>query len=372
MNDTACLSFMRQALALAIRVQRSTTPNPRVGCVVVAGEEVVGVGYHCGPGTDHAEAVALKAAGAAARGAALYVNLEPCHHTGKTPPCTESIIRHGVGRVVAAMQDPDPRVDGAGFSALREAGVQVDVGLLESDARWLNAGFVNWHETGRPWVTLKAAVSADGLLAAAGGDSHWISNPESRRFTHRQRAEHDAILVGAGTVRRDDPRLTVRLGARDASPLPVILSSRLELNRDARLFCEGRRPLVYTLESADQQKVEGLSSSADIVRLPSKTGNDEQVEIDALLDDLGRRGIQHLLVEGGAAVTGAFVTARRVDRVIAFMNPRFLGARGAVPWVDADAVASPAEGLAIRRTATMALGEDLVIMGDAISVDAGD
>lgn len=365
LTDAEC---MQQALALAVRVKHTIAPNPRVGCVIAADQRIIGCGFHCGPGADHAETVALRSAGEGARGATLYVNLEPCNHVGCTPPCTESIIRQGIRRVVAAMPDPDPRVDGAGFEALRQSGIEVDVGLLESVAQSINSGFSTWHRTGRPEVTLKAALSADGLLAARGGVSRWISNSESRSFAHRLRAEHDAILVGAGTVRADDPRLTARDVSGKHDPLPVILSSGLDISPAAKLFEGSRRPLVYGLQECSGEQVARLPR-AEVVLLDPSSSDETRFDLDELLNDLGRRGVQRLLVEGGGQVSGAFVAARRVNRIVAFAAPMVVGAGGGVPWVDSPAVDAPENGLRVTRRYTMTLGDDLVLVGEC--TDAG-
>lgn len=365
LTDAEC---MQQTLALAVRVKHSIAPNPRVGCIIVAEDRIVGSGFHRGPGLDHAETVALNRAGEQARGATLFVNLEPCNHLGCTPPCTESIIRHGIRRVVAAMHDPDPRVDGSGFETLRQAGIHVDVGLLESAAQRINSGFATLHRTGRPEVTLKAALSADGMLAVQSGVSRWISNAESRSFVHRLRVEHDAILVGAGTVRVDDPRLTARCGTEGHDPLPVIVTSGLDISPAAKLFEGSRKPLIYGLVGTGPEQIARLPRG-EIVLLDRSSADEKRIDLDQLLKDLGRRGVQRLLVEGGGHVNGSFISERRVNRIVAFTAPTIVGAQGGVPWVDAPAVDAPENGLRVTRRYTMTLGDDLVLIGECKSAE---
>ncbi len=344
---------MRQALALAALGEGSTSPNPRVGCVLVRDDRVVGSGYHEAAGAAHAEAVAVTAAGDAARGATLYVNLEPCAHSGRTPPCADAIVRSGISRVVAAMQDPNPKVDGKGFERLRAAGITVDVGILEEEARELNAAFVHWHRTGRPLVTLKAALSADGRLSGRDGASHWITGAPARLFTHRLRLRHDAILVGAGTVRADDPSLDVRLGSRRYQRQRIILTRSLELDAGARIFdpATGDPPRIYVPEQAGG----GFKGRAEIVRVPGTT---KGVDLHAVLDDLGSRGVLSLMVEGGGQVHGAFLEAGLADRTAWFVSPRVLGSAGATPVVDLPAVADPAGAWRIETHRRLPLGND--------------
>jgi diaminohydroxyphosphoribosylaminopyrimidine deaminase/5-amino-6-(5-phosphoribosylamino)uracil reductase len=259
---------MEQALALAALGEGSTAPNPRVGCLLVREGEVVGKGWHRAAGSPHAEGLALAEAGPRAAGATLYVNLEPCAHQGRTPPCTSGLTAAGVRRVVAAVGDPDPRVNGKGFAQLREAGVTVEVGLLAEEAARLNAGFLRLHGglegAGRPQVTLKAGLSQDGMLAGLAGRSQWITGVAARRFAHRLRLRHDAVLVGAETVRRDNPRLTVRLPGAVRAPLPVVLAPDLRLPADGALFRDPlRRPRVYVRHDLQPAQRSAWEARAD-------------------------------------------------------------------------------------------------------------
>jgi len=273
----------------------------------------------------------------------------------------DKIIHAGVRRVVAAMVDPDDRVNGRGFSLLRQHGVEVEVGRCVRAAEELNAPFLHWHRTRRPLVTLKAAVSLDGMLSAAEGNSRWITGPAARRFGHRLRASHDAILVGAETVRRDDPRLTVRLPGVSSNPTRVVLCPELNLDPGCRVLAEGGGPvLVYGDRS--RNRAEGPPESpAEIVRVGRAAG--EGLNLEEILLDLGARGVQALLVEGGGRTHASFLSAGFADRAALFLSSRLLGARGGTPLVDQATVASPADGWRLRAPRRVALGEDLLLWG---------
>jgi len=353
---------MRQALALAALGEGGTSPNPRVGCVLVNDDRPVGVGYHRTAGKAHAEVAAIDDAGAAARGATLYVNLEPCACYGRTPPCTELLIDKGIARVVAAMLDPDPRVNGRGVAALRDAGIVTEIGLLEAEARELNQAFVHWHVDQLPLVTLKAAISLDGMLSAADGVSRWITGPAARRFAHRLRLRHDAVLIGAGTLRADDPRLDVRLPGIDAPRLRVLVSSRLDIDPGLRLFSDAVPlvPLIYTSAQTDPKRIERFSGRAEIVQL---AGSGDDLDLRAVLKDLGRRGVQSLLVEGGATVHASFLEQGLAQQVALFVSNKILGGRGGRPLFDMQTVSEPSLGHRIDRTQTIAFGDDRLVLG---------
>lgn len=359
-RDRAC---MAQALALAALPEGTTSPNPRVGCLLVRDGEVVGRGYHLAPGGPHAEVVAVEEAGERARGATLYVNLEPCAHQGRTPPCVDLIVRSGVRRVVAAVRDPNPMVDGRGIAILREAGIRVDVGLLAAEAEALNEPFLHWHRRARPLVTLKAALSVDGQLSAARGRSRWISSDAARRFAHRLRLRADAVLVGAGTVRRDDPRLTVRLpGVRNAARR-VVLSARLDLDPEARVFTtEGDGPptLVYTTEELSGKGAARLARRAEVVVVGRRGAG---LDLRAVLQNLAERQVQSLLVEGGGTTFAAFLAAGLADALALFQSPKLIGTGGATPFLDGPAVAEPALAPRLERRSLLCFGEDLLVMG---------
>ena len=323
MFSAADHNFMARALLLARRGLYSTTPNPRVGCVIVKDGAVVGEGWHQRAGEAHAEIHALNAAGEAARGASVYVSLEPCSHHGRTPPCAEALIRAGVERVVAAMQDPNPQVAGRGLAKLSSAGILAECGLHEVEARELNVGFVSRMSRGRPWVRLKLASSLDGKTALRNGASQWITGAEARQDGHRWRARACAILSGIGTVRSDDPQLNVRGVATSRQPLKVVVDSRLELSPEARVLMGGNLLLASAMENESRA---GMlrQRGAEVVCLPGEQG---RVDLLALLNDLGRRGINEVHVEAGAGLNGALLRAGLVDELLLYMAPCLIGDR---------------------------------------------
>jgi diaminohydroxyphosphoribosylaminopyrimidine deaminase/5-amino-6-(5-phosphoribosylamino)uracil reductase len=316
---------MAEALRLAERGRRTTTPNPRVGCVILRGGEVVGRGWHERAGGPHAEIAALAEAGARAAGADLYLNLEPCAHQGRTPPCAEALVRAGVRRVLAAMQDPNPLVAGKGFGILRAAGIAVENGLLEAEARELNVGFVSRMTRGRPWVRLKLAASLDGRTALANGRSQWITGEAARRDAHRLRAEACAVLTGIGTVRDDDPRLTARDVGASRQPLRVVVDSRLEIPPAARVL-EGGALVFCAVEDAARSRALA-ERGADVVVLPGPGG---KVDLAAMMRELARRGFNEVLVEAGFKLNGSLLAAGLVDELVIYLAPHLLGdsARG--------------------------------------------
>jgi diaminohydroxyphosphoribosylaminopyrimidine deaminase/5-amino-6-(5-phosphoribosylamino)uracil reductase len=315
---------MARALRLAARGLFTTTPNPRVGCVVVRDGAVVGEGFHERAGEAHAEVHALRAAGERTSGATAYVTLEPCSHHGRTPPCVDALIAAGVKRVVAAMQDPNPKVAGDGFARLRAAGVEVESGLLEDQARELNIGFVARVTRGRPWVRLKVAASLDGKTALGNGRSQWITGEEARTDGHRWRARACAILTGIGTVRDDDPQLTVRAVETSRQPLKVLVDSRLEAPLDARLF-DGGNALV-TAAVADREKIARLRSrGVEVVVLPNDSG---KVELADLMRELARRELNEIHVEAGFKLNGSLVAAGIVDELLVYLAPSLIGESG--------------------------------------------
>jgi diaminohydroxyphosphoribosylaminopyrimidine deaminase/5-amino-6-(5-phosphoribosylamino)uracil reductase len=312
---------MARALALAAQGLHSTSPNPRVGCVLVKNGQVIGEGWHVRAGEPHAEVHALRAAGEAARGATAYVTLEPCSHHGRTPPCAEGLVAAGVSRVVAAMTDPNPLVAGRGLEILRQAGIDVLSGILENEARELNIGFVSRMTRGRPWLRLKAAASLDGRTALANGQSQWITGAAARQDGHLWRARACAILTGSGTVLADDPRLNVRGVATERQPIPVVVDSRLETPPGARLL-DGR-PVLIATANADAAKAAALvARGAEVLLLPDAAG---RVDLPALLAELGRRGINELHGEGGAGLNGALLAAGLVDELLLYLAPTLLG-----------------------------------------------
>lgn len=312
---------MARALQLAALGLETTSPNPRVGCVIVNGGLTVGEGWHLRAGQPHAEVHALGQAGPLARGATAYVTLEPCSHHGRTPPCADALVAAGVRRVVAAMGDPNPLVAGAGMARLGAAGIQTDVGLLEDQARELNIGFVSRMTRSRPWLRLKAATSLDGKTALANGVSQWITGPAARMDGHRWRARACAIITGIGTVREDDPQLTVRAVPCQRQPLRVVVDARLDIPLSARLL-DGN-PVLVACAQADPAKVAALADrNGEVLELPNRDG---KVDLPALLTELARRGINEVHAEAGFKLNGSLLREHCVDELLLYVAPILTG-----------------------------------------------
>jgi diaminohydroxyphosphoribosylaminopyrimidine deaminase/5-amino-6-(5-phosphoribosylamino)uracil reductase len=356
--------FMERALALAARGVGLTSPNPAVGAVLVRDGVVVGEGMHLRAGGPHAEAVALAAAGEAARGATCYVTLEPCAHQGRTPPCADALVAAGVRRVVAAVQDPHPLVDGRGLERLRADGLEVTVGVAEAEARALNRAFFTFAATGRPHVTLKSALTLDGKIAAWDGTSRWITGETARLEGHRLRWRADAILVGIGTVLKDDPALTVRLDdVPPKEPLRVVADSRLRTPPTARILSAGdpARTILACAAPAPARRAAALRErGARILELPRA---ERRVDLAALLTELARLDVVALLTEGGAELGAALLEARLVDRVAFFVAPRILGGRSAPGPVGGIGRALK-EALGVTGMTVRSVGEDVLLEGD--------
>ena len=356
--------FMRLALRLAARGIGHTSPNPLVGAVVVRGGQVVGKGYHRKAGTPHAEIHALEDAGDQAQSATLYVTLEPCNHHGRTPPCTEAIVRSGVRRVVVGCTDPNPRVIGGGMEYLRSKGIRVDEGILEEKCLRLNEPFIKHVTTGLPLVVAKMAASLDGKIATHLGDSRWISNERSRRFVHKLRHSTDAILVGIGTVVADNPNLTTRItGRKGNNPLRIILDTHLRTPVDSLVVSDTKesQTIIATGPKSYKKRREALESKGvEVLPLPLVRG---RVSLPELLKNLGRREITSLLVEGGAEVHGGFFYDNLVDKVYLFFAPKIIGGNRAVPMVGGAGVARVAEALALRDLTMRRFGDDIMIEG---------
>jgi len=362
-RDAAC---MRRAIELAGRASGLVTPNPLVGAVIADEHGIVGEGWHRGVGERHAETDALIAAGARARGATAYVTLEPCHHVGRTPPCTAALVDAGIARVVYAVTDPNPIAAG-GAAALAAAGIRVDGGVEEISARYLARAFLHHVETGRPWVIAKFATSLDGRIATHAAHSRWITGAAARRAGHRSRQAVDAILVGAGTVLADDPSLTVRLPDDDAlagalrHPRPVLLDSHGTLPVDGRLLSgsQGTRALHVVSDAVAVRDAARLArSAAELVVCPADPDTG-RVAIPALLDALGARRIQSLLVEGGASVHGAFLDADAIDEVHAYLAPMLIGGSGAPPAIGGRGASRLDDALRLDALSVQRLGDDV-------------
>lgn len=318
--------FMRRAIALARKGVGKTAPNPAVGCVIVRDGVIVGEGWHRKAGTPHAEVHALLQAGDLARGADVYVNLEPCAHTGRTPPCADALVEAGVARVFAGMMDPNPQVSGKGLARLQAAGIAVATAILGSECRRLNEPFIKHMTTGRPLVILKSALTLDGKTATTSGDSKWITSDKSRRYVHRVRAMVDAIMVGVGTVVADDPQLTSRIpGGRD--PLRIVVDSGLRIPAEAqvlRLRSNARTVVATTVQ--DSPRIRELEESgAEVIRCRIHNG---RVDLLDLLDRLGAMGVQSLILEGGATLAGEALRLGLIDKFLLFYAPKLIGGDG--------------------------------------------
>lgn len=320
--------FMSRAIRLAKKGLYTTHPNPRVGCVITKDDTIVGEGWHKKSGEGHAEVNALMQAGKQAQGATAYVTLEPCCHTGKTPPCTDALIKAGIKRVVAAMQDPHKKVAGKGFHFLETAGIDVEVGLLEQQAQLLNPGFIKRMQQGRPFVRMKMAMSVDGRTAMASGESKWITSESARNDVQHWRAQSSAMLTGIGTILYDDPSLTVRLNDVGLNkvvieqPLCVILDSRLQLPTDAKVIQEQDEILVFT-SSTDQYKIESLEEVGVQVVCVDKGGSG--LDLEQILQHLGSLEINEVMIESGATLAGSFIESGLVDELIIYMAPVLMG-----------------------------------------------
>jgi diaminohydroxyphosphoribosylaminopyrimidine deaminase/5-amino-6-(5-phosphoribosylamino)uracil reductase len=358
--------YMQRALELAGFARGRTSPNPLVGAVIVRGGEVVGEGYHRKAGTPHAEVHALHDAGERARGATLYVTLEPCSHYGRTPPCTEALIAAGIAEVYMAMLDPNPLVNGQGRERLEQAGIRTFVGLCEEEAAALNRPFVTYITQGRPLVIAKVACSLDGKIATRTGESRWISGKASRQRAHELRDEIDAIMVGANTVIVDDPRLTTRLPGREEvhHPLRIVVDSRGRVPLAVRLFdpeLPGRTVLATTAACPLEHREALQQRGVEVLLLPA--GPHGRVDLPALLRELGRLQVTSLLVEGGGTLLDAFFRARLVDQVLAFVAPLIIGGREAPPAVGGEGVSLLREAPRLVNPSVERVGEDFLISG---------
>lgn len=352
---------MRLALRQARRAAGRTSPNPLVGAVIARNKTIVAMSYHKYPGGDHGEIAALKKASAKARGATLYLNLEPCSHFGRTPPCADALIRAGIAEVVAGMKDPNPLVAGRGFARLRRAGVRVRVGLLEEQAQELNQAWVKYIRRGVPFVTLKLAATLDGRIAARTGDAHWITGEASRRYVHQLRNQLDAVVVGSGTVLADDPQLTCRI-AGGRNPLRVVLDSRLRIPPDAQLLhqADAAKTIVVTGANVSAAKVRAVQDcGGQIWQFALRHG---KIPWQPLLRQLARSGVVSVLIEGGAAVAASALSAKIVDKILFFYAPKILGGDGKA-MVQGLGIAKVRRAIAVKRLAVRQFGGDILLEG---------
>ncbi|MCE2390076.1 MAG: bifunctional diaminohydroxyphosphoribosylaminopyrimidine deaminase/5-amino-6-(5-phosphoribosylamino)uracil reductase RibD [Proteobacteria bacterium] len=357
--------WMREALGLAARARGRTAPNPLVGALVVRGDRRLASGYHRRAGEAHAEALALERAGRAARGATLYVTLEPCAHRGRTPPCVDAVLEARPRRVVVGMRDPDPRTAGRGIARLRRAGIEVAVGVEAEACRDLNRGFVSRLERGRPFTSLKLAASLDGRIATRSGASRWITGPEARAEVHRLRGRVDAIAVGSGTVLADDPELSARRAGRVVHrPRRIVVDSRARTPRTARLLLpeQGSEPAwILTSRDAPRRRRAGLERAG--ARLIDVGARDGHLNLAAAWRRLARLGVCDLLVEGGGGLAAALLRAKLVDRVHFFTAPLLIGADGA-PALDVLGVGALADAVRLGRVRTRRLGADWLVVAE--------
>jgi len=356
---------MARALELAARARGRTSPNPMVGAVLAKDGEIVGQGFHPQAGEPHAEIFALRQAGKRARGATLYINLEPCCHYGRTPPCTEALIQAGVTEVHMAMEDPNPLVHGKGRSALEAAGIRTFVGEREAQARQLNEEFIKYITTARPFVTAKFAMSLDGKIATSTGESRWITGEVARRRVHELRDVSDAICVGVNTLLADDPRLTTRLDKPDVKhPLRVILDSRGRAPLDARVFdpvLPGKTIVATTAAMPAHHRAALEAQGVGVWLLPSD--DEGRVDVAALVDRLGERVVISLMVEGGGSVLASFFEGRLVDKVLAFVAPLIIGGQDAPTPVKGTGASRLSGALRLERVSVERVGEDVLIVG---------
>ncbi len=352
---------MNRALELAAKARGYTSPNPMVGAVIVRNGRIVGEGYHRRAGQEHAETAALRKAGRQARGATMYVTLEPCCHVGCTGPCTEAIINAGISRVVYAMLDPNPIVKGKGDRELRNAGLKVSRGVLRRSAEELNEAYLMFHKLGRPFVTLKMAQSIDGRIATITGESKWISSPASLKLAHRLRAENDAVMVGAGTVRADNPALTVRL-AKGRNPYRIVVAGRSELPTNCQLLTNNR-DLKTVVAKVGQKNSRSPNSkrSASIVRWELKGDRRGQVDVRDLLQKAAAFGLQSILVEGGSSLATALLKAELVDKVVLVIAPKIIG--HGTPAIGDLGVKRLEDGIELTRVEVLRMGMDLIVSG---------
>lgn len=356
--------FMKMALALAEKGRGCVSPNPMVGAVLVKDGRVVGKGWHRAAGQDHAEVEAIRDAGGQARGAVLYVTLEPCNHTGRTPPCTEAVIAAGIREVVMAMEDPNPHVAGGGARYLASRGIQVRSNVCGDEARRLNESYIKFVQTGRPFVVMKTAATLDGRTATRTGDSKWITGPAARRCVHRMRHEADAILVGIGTVRADNPQLTTRLeGIRGRDPVRIILDTRLSIDEEAEVLRpnpSGTETVIVTGPGCCDKKRQRLEQrGVRILRMESANG----IDLKTLMPELGARQITRLLIEGGSTIHAAALSSGIVDKVHLFFAPRILGGDDGFPVCRGPGPDRMNQSIALKDMRVCRFDDDLMIEG---------
>jgi diaminohydroxyphosphoribosylaminopyrimidine deaminase/5-amino-6-(5-phosphoribosylamino)uracil reductase len=361
MNDS---DYMTMALALAARGAGYVSPNPMVGAVVVKGGQMVGQGYHQVLGGPHAEVNAIDDAGENANGATLYVTLEPCHHHGRTPPCTEKIVGAGIRRVVTAMADPNPDVKGGGNDFLQSQGIEVLTGVKAREARRLNESFIKFVTTKEPFVVLKMASTLDGRIATRTGDARWVTGDAARNHVHRLRHAMDAIMVGIGTVKSDDPQLTARpAGQKGVDPIRLVLDTRLSMSKRAQMLNQASNAPTYVVCGPDASEMDRRRLTASGARILEASVKKGRIDLNALMRQLGRMGITSLLIEGGAQVAGSAIAADIVDKVIIFYAPKLLGGDDGIPMFRGQGTAYMQDAVAIQDMTVEMVEEDFMVQG---------
>ena len=357
--------YMSLALDLARKAEGQTNPNPVVGAVIVKSGKVLAKGYHKKAGLPHAETIALNKAGSKARGADLYVNLEPCCHHGRTPPCTEAIVATGIKRVILGIRDPNRLVSGRGIRLLRKQGVEVIIGVLRRDCQKINESFIKYITTGRPWVILKSAVSLDGKIATRTGDSRWITGSKARAYVHRLRGRVDAILVGAETVRVDDPQLTVRPKKKGMrNPVRIIVAGKRSISTSAKIFNNAHKERVIYVANASlplirKNKLQEIG--VEVLLVKYKKG---KVNLPLLMDTLGKMKITSIMIEGGSEISGNALQEKLIDKLIYFLAPKIIGGKNAPGPVGGQGIARIRDFIEVKEMSIEKLGNDLVIEGN--------
>ncbi len=353
-------TFMQRALTLAARGKGRTSPNPLVGAVVVKGNRIISEGYHKKAGTQHAEILALKKAGSKAKGATLYINLEPCCHTDKkTPPCTKSIIKAGIKKVVTAMIDPNPKVSGRGIKELKGAGIKTETGIMNAEAKNLNESFIKFITKKEPFVILKIAQSLDGKIATAKGKSKWITGEESRKYVHKLRSGVDALLVGIGTIKKDNPSLDCRIrGCRN--PYRIIVDSRLQIPLNAKVLKhKDKRTIIATTKKASSRKINLLKKLGNnVLIIKDKAG---KINLKALMKALTRLSITSVMIEGGSSVNASALSSGIVDKVMFFIAPKIIGGSDAVSSVGGKSPSLLKNALTLKDVQITKIGKDILL-----------
>ena len=359
--DLVSQYYMERALSLAAKGKGFVTPNPMVGAVLVNNAQIVGEGFHKEAGRAHAEVLCLQEAGNLAKNATLYVNLEPCSHYGKTPPCTEAVIRAGVSRVVVAMEDPNPLVAGKGIKFLRDKGIDVITGVMEEQARVLNQVFIKYITTQKPFVAVKVASTLDGKIATKTGDSKWITGQMAREYVHQLRSEYDSILVGINTVLTDDPSLNCRIDSPNKKdPIRIVLDSKLRIPLDAKIINSSpSAPLIIFTTMNNQAKIKELTEKGVEV---IEQKEESRINIDFVMTKLAQRQISSVLVEGGSDIIGSFFQEGFVDKYYMFIAPKVVGGKEAIPLTGGDGIELINNAIKMKWQETRFLGDDLLLI----------